>query len=317
MDKFSSQLFTVIARYGRSSRILQLFILLSLVIGLGSCDGKSPKFVEQKITSPVQSVSAAETDKGFGLINTDWAKDSLWNHAVEVAEYLNEEVTENGTKSFTEIRLTRRYWFSKEFHTISEDTARKDLYPVIAQQAIASDAAYPCPTQTSTWVGVLPHEPFKVVRYIASWQGEGGISNKALLRLVGKSKLVCQNSFGANGEGEYDLQYDTFFEDQIPLSLRSLNFQENLEFVRPTLVSQLFRGADLPKYFQGDYKVEGRDTVETKLGRIACWKMSVERGMKKDYYWFEEALPHILVKAELASGISKLLQKKTYQRLVP
>jgi hypothetical protein len=91
MDKFSSQLFTVIARYGRSSRILQLFILLSLVIGLGSCDGKPPKFVEQKITSPVQSVSAAETDKGFGLINTDWAKDSLWNHAVEVAEKEKEE----------------------------------------------------------------------------------------------------------------------------------------------------------------------------------------------------------------------------------
>jgi hypothetical protein len=317
MDKFSSQLLMATARYRCSSKILSIQLIISLSLGLLGCDGKPPKFVEQKITSPVQSVRAAEPEKGFGLIDTDWAKDSLWNHAVEVAEYLSEEDTEGGTKSFTEIRLTRRYWFSKEFHTISEDTTRKDLYPVLAQQAMASHAAHLLPTQTSLWVGVLPHEPFKVVRYMASWQGEGGISNKALLRLVGKSKLVCQNSFGAKGEGEYDLQYDTFFEDQIPLSLRSLNFQENLEFVRPTLVSQLFRGAELPKYFQGDYKVEGRDTVETKLGRIVCWKVSVEHGTKKDNYWFEEASPHILVKAELASGVSKLLQKRSYQRLMP
>lgn len=282
------------------------------------CDGRPPKFVEQKVESPVRSVVVAEEEKGFGLINSSWAKDSLWNGAIEIAEYLCEENTEGGTETFVQTQLTRRYFFSKEFHTISNDTTRKDLYPILSQQVIARRMAKPLPTQTSIWISVLQNDPFKVVRYIVSWQGEGGISNKSLLRLTGKSKLVCQNSYQTSGEGEYDLQYDTFFEDQIPLSLRSLNFQENLEFVRPTLVSQLFRGAEAPKYFQGDYKVEGRDTVETKLGRIVCWKVSVERGMKgNDFYWFEVSSPNILVKAELADGSTRLLQQRTYQHLVP
>ncbi|MFN3393493.1 MAG: hypothetical protein ACK424_02915 [Candidatus Thermochlorobacter sp.] len=274
--------------------------------------------MEQKVESSVRSVAVAEEEKGFGLINSNWAKNALWDSSMEIAEYLCEENTEAGTETFVETQLTRRYFFSKEFHTISNDTTRKDLYPILSQQVIARRMAKPLPTQTSIWIGVLQNDPFKVARYIVSWQGDGGISNKALLRLTGKSKLVCQNSYCTSGEGEYDLQYDTFFEDQIPLSLRSLNFQENLEFVRPTLVSQLFRGAEAPKYFQGDYKVEGRDTVETKLGKIVCWKVSVEHGMKgNDVYWFEVTSPNILVKAELADGSTRLLQQRSYQRLFP
>lgn len=320
MDKFSSQnlIGRICPAYNRKQwRALGYVVALPL-LWLFGCDGKPPKFVEQKVESAARSVAVAEVEKGFGLINSNWAKDSLWNSAMEIAEYLCEEEINGETKTFVETHLTRRHFFSKEFHTISDDTTRRDLYPILAQQIIGTRATNPLPTQTSVWIGVLQNDPFKVARYIASWQGDGGISNKSLVRLTGKSKLACQNSFGAGGEGEYDLRYDTFFEDQIPLSLRSLNFQENLEFVRPTLVSQLFRGAEPPKYFQGDYKVEGRDTVETKLGRVACWKVSVEHGAKgSDIYWFEAASPNILVKAEFANGAVRLLQKRTYQPIVP
>lgn len=291
-------------------------IWLVAISMLPSCDGKPPKFVEQKIDAAgAMRHNAAPEPAGFGLINSQWASDTLWERAVEVAEYAVEQDLNGETHVFKEIRLTARAFLSKEFHTISDDTLRKDRYPVLVQQTMWRCENQPLPTQASVWIAVLKNEPFKVARYIASWQDEKGIASKALQRLVGKLKLTCQNSFDTSGEGEYELQHDTFFEDQIALSLRCLNFREGLEFVRPTLVSQLARGAAAPQYFQGDYKVETLDTVQTKLGKLVCWKISVERGPKgKDWYWFEAAHPHILVKAEYANGGTLLLTAREYRR---
>ncbi|MCS7014119.1 MAG: hypothetical protein RMI34_07555 [Chloroherpetonaceae bacterium] len=287
-----------------------------LLVILSSCDGKPPKFLAQKIEVVATEQRQTRPEQtGFGLINPKWASDSLWNHAVELAEYVVEQEVNGETRTFTETRLTAQVFLSKEFHTISDDTLRSDRYPVLVQQTMWRYSKEPLPTQASVWIAVLKSEPFKVARYIASWQDEKGIANKALQRLVGKLKLTCQNSFATNGEGEYELQHDTFFEDQISLSLRSLNFREGLEFVRPTLVSQLSRGAAAPQYFQGDYKVETLDTLQTECGTIACWKVSVERDAKqKDWYWFEMAHPHILVKAEYANGGTLLLKAREYKR---
>ncbi len=298
------------------SSLFKLACLLYTLV-LTGCDGKPPKAVSDRLdqASPKTSTKASSEPSvrtGNELLNSEWA--TFWKSGVaEIAQYDVLPATGDDASAYTETRHTSRKFYNRESHTIAADTTQSGAFAVIVQHTAARIQTGGFPTQVSSTVSVLQSEPVKLVKYVAMWHDELGITSKIFRRLVGRSKLYFHASEGTIGDGEHDLPRDVFLDDQLPLSLRSLNFKQGQEFLRETLHSQVSPNTLPPEIIPTDFKVDSLAVVQTAMGNIECWKIVAEQnGMTSGVYWFEKNAPNILVKAERQDGRRLMLKSRKY-----
>ncbi len=302
-----------------NSSLSSLFALAGLLymLVLTGCDGKPPKAVSERLdqASPKTAAKASSEPSertGNELLNSEWT--TFWKSGVaEIAEYDVLPATGDDASAYTEIRHTSRKFYHRESHTIAADSTQSGAFAVIVQHTATRIQNGEFPTQVSSTVSVLQSEPVKLVKYVATWHDELGITSKIFRRLVGRSKLYFHASEGMVGDGEHDLPRDVFLDDQLPLSLRSLNFKQGQEFLRETLRSQVSPNTLPPEIIPTDFKVDSLAVVQTAIGNIECWKVVAEQnGITSSVYWFEKNAPNILVKVERQDGRKLILKSRKY-----
>lgn len=272
-------------------------VIFLVVVAISACDGKPPESVERKITSTSRTESKQEENPS-SLLSEKWAKSPIWQDGTEErAEYDVERIINGTAIKFSETRLTRKEAFTRQAYSATFDTTRTDLVAVISQHTLgkAEHVLY------SNSVSILQRDPLKITKYINSWSDERGTFTKTLRRLVGRTMLYA-HSWQIDSEGKGDIEIDLakndFLYDQLPLSLRALNFREGQEFYWNTLSELLEPSPEKPIPIELNYKIEALETLEVPAGTFQCWRVSVKTGEREDLYWFHSDAPNVMVKAQ-------------------
>lgn len=275
-------------------KILSLFVV-ALVIS--ACDGKPPENVEKKL-APTSRTESKQDENQNSLLSEKWTQSPLWQEGTEErAEYEVERVINGTTMKFSETRLTRKEAFVRQAYSATLDTTRTDLVAVLSQHTLAKSER----VHYSSSLSILQRDALKITKYIASWSDERGTFTKTLRRLVGRTMLFVhswQIDSEGKGDTEIDLAKNDFLYDQLPLSLRALNFKEGQEFYWNTLSELLEPSPEKPIPIELNYKIEALETLDVPAGTFQCWRVSVKSTEKEARYWFHSNTPNILVKAQ-------------------
>lgn len=298
----------------------QYCVWICFLATLAACDGKPPKFVVDKLErrttpqAPIASDSLTEALSANALYNPKWAADTLWNTGgVEQTRYSESRFIDGKKIVGTQTRLVSRQRFSREFYTASSDTARTDLFDVLTEQTLSTLAdSAGLPVHLSSVVSVIRKEPTVLAKAATSWQSAGELTVKVIRRLVGRSMLFYHSQRGGEGDGEKELVKDIFIEDQLTLSMRSLNFKAGQLFYRDLFSTLHTPDAQKPvPYSNAECRIDSTESVALSGERkVQAWRLTVEVAQgKQSQYWFEAAFPHRLVKAALHDGTTLLLQE--------
>ncbi|MFQ3597497.1 MAG: hypothetical protein SNJ55_12830 [Chloroherpetonaceae bacterium] len=276
---------------------MKIVILLLVAVAISACDGKPPESVEKKLT-PTSRIELKQEENASSLLSEKWTQSPVWQEGTEErAEYEVERVINGTALKFSETRLTRKEAFTRQAYSATTDTTRTDLVAVVSQHLFAKGerALY------SSSISILQRDALKITKYIASWSDERGTFTKTLRRLVGRTMLYA-HSWQIDGEGkgdaEIDLAKNDFLYDQLPLSLRALNFKEGQEFYWNTLSELLQPSPEKPMPIELNYKIEAVETLIVPAGTFQCWRVSVKSAEREDLYWFHAESPNVMVKAQ-------------------
>jgi|YNPMSStandDraft_2_1061718.scaffolds.fasta_scaffold03528_2 hypothetical protein len=271
--------------------------LLWIAVLFFACDGKPPESVEKKLTSTSRTEPKPEEHTN-ALLSETWTQHPFWQEGTEErAEYEVERIIEGRAVKFSETRLTRKEAFTRQAYSATTDTARTDLVAALSQHTIAKSER----VLYASSLSVLQRDALKLTKYIASWTDERGTFTKTVRRLVGRTMLYIHSWQADNdgkGDADIDLAKNDFLYDQLPLSLRALNFKEGQEFYWNTLSELLEPTDEKPTPIERHFKIEKLETLTVPAGTFQCWRISIKSAEKEDYYWFDSQTPNVMVKAQ-------------------
>ncbi len=276
---------------------MKLAIVFIVAVAISACDGKPPESVEKKLSVTSRAQSKQEENSN-ALLSEKWAQHSVWQDGTEErAEYEVERVINATALKFSEIRLTRKEAFTKQAYSATSDTSRTDLVAVLSQHTVAKSEH----VLYASSISVLQRDPLKITKYISSWSDERGTFTKTLRRLVGRTMLYVhswQTDSDGKADTEMDLAKNDFLYDQLPLSLRALNFKAGQEFYWNTLSELLEPSPEKPIPMELNYKIEALETLTVPAGTFPCWRVLVKSAEREDLYWFHSESPNVMVKAQ-------------------
>ncbi len=276
---------------------MKLLILCGTALTLIACDGKPPESIEKKLT-PISRKESKPEENVNALLSEKWTQSPIWQDGTEErAEYEVERVINGTAVKFSETRLTRKEAFTRQAYSATTDTTRTDLVAVVSQHTFAKSEGI----VYSSSLSLLQRDALKLTKYIASWSDERGTFTKTVRRLVGRTMLYVhswQTDSDGKGDSEIDLAKNDFLYDQLPLSLRALNFKEGQEFYWNTLTELLEPSPEKPTPIELHYKIEGVETLSVPAGKFQCWRISIKSGEREDLYWFDSQTPNVMVKAQ-------------------
>jgi hypothetical protein len=294
---------------------MKLIILFGIALTLFACDGKPPESIEKKLISTKRTESKSE-EQVNALLSEKWTQSPIWQEGTEErAEYEVERVINGTAVKFSETRLTRKEAFTRQAYSATTDTMRTDLVAALSQHTFAKgeNIVY------SSSLSILQRDALKLTKYIASWSDERGTFTKTVRRLVGRTMLYShswQIDNDGKGDTEIDLAKNDFLYDQLPLSLRALNFKEGQEFYWNTLSELLEPSPEKPTPIELHYKIEGVETLTVPAGTFQCWRISIKSAEKEDYYWFDSQTPNVMVKAQTERYSAELRKLDYIKRTV-
>jgi hypothetical protein len=276
---------------------MKLIILFGIALTLFACDGKPPESIEKKLTPTSRKESKPE-EQVNALLSEKWTQSPIWQEGTEErAEYEVERVINGTAVKFSETRLTRKEAFTRQAYSATTDTTRTDLVAALSQHTIAKSER----VLYASSLSVLQRDALKLTKYIASWTDERGTFTKTVRRLVGRTMLYIHSWQADNdgkGDADIDLAKNDFLYDQLPLSLRALNFKEGQEFYWNTLSELLEPTDEKPTPIERHFKIEKLETLTVPAGTFQCWRISIKSAEKEDYYWFDSQTPNVMVKAQ-------------------
>ncbi len=150
--------------------------------------------------------------------------------------------------------------------------------------------------------------PLQVHKLTSSSQEWCGTTFKAI-NAIGKKYTYSFNSYWDNqGEGKMVFPADVLLEDQLPYTLRSLQYKDGLTFKTPIAESMQTSKASQPITYEATVTV-----TADKGGREAAWKVTVTLSPdKQNTYWFQTAYPNMLTRQQTWDG--RNLQLKEVKR---
>lgn len=200
--------------------------------------------------------------------------------------------------------------FREHLITSKEDAADKKtaFFKLNVVQSV-NTKNYPAHNLTSVFVsGNAVQSVVKIVASLQEWMGTSVKMYQA--NLEGTGGTWSWQTPSANAESStaaLALQKDDYFEDQLPLSLRSLPFKEGFEKKIRLWDSFTTNKSSAPAVVESLIKVTRLDTIHCHAGGIPCWVVTVKTASGENRFWFEKKEPNILVKMETADGRKRLL----------
>jgi hypothetical protein len=288
-----------------------------LLIGMAlACDGKPPESVAKKIEQSSAAAAVSEVT-GNELMNPTWSADSLWQKGYEeITEYR----VEQGNERFVETRRTYKDLFNKQLYTSTADTTRRDLFAVIVQHRTAmatpNESTMPSVEKMYTSsVAVTERDMLNTAKFSMAYTAAGNTVTKTLRRMIGHTVMYYHAWQGEFGDGDHELGKNYLLYDQLPLSLRGLNFKAGQEFIWQVLEEQTTPSAAKPGIVAVEFKIERIDTVTIATAKIPCWKVSAEETSgKTTAFWFDVKSPNTFVQMKTEDSRAELVSRKYIQR---
>lgn len=270
-----------------------------------------------------QAASKAAPDKGLQAVppvpkefNATWHNDAVWNDGkAEVAHYDAERTIYNKVRRYDYVYITVKEDFNAEFLTKTDSYERTDLITAFKLNAFARIETDNYPYHFLTSLFVYKENPTAVFKLATSSQEWCGNTFKEFKQLGGKASLIYHSYWDGEGDGEVKFEPGAapiLLEDQLPLSLRSLNFKEGVSFKMKVLETLITSKVRKPAPVDAEISVRGKESVDAAGKKIQTWKVAVKLTEgKENVYWVEAAYPNLLVKQTTWDGRNMTLKSVT------
>jgi len=211
--------------------------------------------------------------------NKDWANNTYWDSlGTESTTY----VSEHETFKYD----IRKETFNDQFNVKTSTTVRPDLYKVLNASITKKDTSG---VHYQAQLATLCMNPLVLHKMTISTQSAWGITHKSYFNLKSVITLKYDSYKDKEGIDSKVLPKDVLFEDQLPICLRALKFNDSTKFNVKVLESQLTDGVGALKIYMASVSMKSEDSnvmnVEVKLEDKITYN-----------YIFEKAYPNKLLK---------------------
>ncbi|GAB4430260.1 MAG: hypothetical protein OHK0039_48920 [Bacteroidia bacterium] len=275
-----------------------LFLLL-LSAGLWACTGgqSAPDQTPPPPPAPTASALSAHFDPA-------WAAAAHWDDGLaEVATYDAVRVIYGKPRTFEYTFALVKEAFNAAYRVKTDDYQRDDLYDVLKLNMFARIPTDNYPYHFLTSVFVLRSDATRLHKLTTSSQEWCGNTFKEFLREGEGLRYTWHSYWDGQGDGSSTLGGDVLFEDQLPLTLRSLRFAEGLRFEHALLPSEISSRAYPPQPIQAEFVVSA-----DPVGEVAAWRVDVRAAAQRSSYWFDSNFPHAMLRMERSDGSSAVLK---------
>lgn len=211
--------------------------------------------------------------------NKDWANNVYWDSIG----------TENSVYNSAEESiqyLIRKETFNDQFNVKTSTTARPDLYKVLNASIFKKDTS---DNLYQAQLATLCMNPLVLHKMTISAQNIWGITHKSYFNLKSVITLKYDSYKDKEGIDSKVLPKDVLLEDQLPICLRALNFNDTTKFNVKVLESQITNGVGALKIYNASISMitENDKTVN----------VTVKLDDQNSYnYYFEKSYPNRLLK---------------------
>jgi hypothetical protein len=263
--------------------------------------------------APREPAQPASGPAGF---TADWARDSLWDDGrAEVAFYdARRPVYDRPTDYPATLIVVKEDLDARTLVKADPPYEGRTLLPVMK---LGADHRFDAPTMPYRFTlsaFVRRDAPARLVKLVFGAQEWCGVTYKRLDASGAAARLDFHSYFDGEASGSHPvaLAAADLAEDQLPLTLRGLEFAEGLEVrtrILPTLASIRVPGP--PALDDATIRVAGVETVATGRGREEAWIVRVAFGEVRQTWWLARERPHIVLAMESSDGRGLRLARVT------
>ena len=281
-----------------------------------SCSPAPPPGGSRRDAQPIAGRGAGEGTDAINGFDASWAQDPLWDDGqAEVALYEAHRPQYGKVEPYEAVFIIVKEEFNgRLFVKADAPYEGKRVFPVVKLNAVHSYSTQNYPYHYLLSVFVRRDDPTNLVKLTLGGQEWCGNTFNEIKNWGPRPELVFHSYFDGQGDGTrpLDLRRGDLVEDQLPLALRSLKFEPGLRLpvrILPSLMANRLR--ETSELVPANLTVDGEEEVETGLGTHTAWKVSLEMGEIVQTWWFEKAVPHILLKMESSDGRAWTLKDRT------
>jgi hypothetical protein len=244
----------------------------------------------------------------------EWGLDPLWDDGqAEVATYKALSMIYGKSRSHETTLITVKEDFNPKLFVKADNPADQGSHPVVFKLNIA--ASIPADNYTYhflTSVFVRREDVSKMFKLTVGSQEWCGNTFKEIRNWDPTPAFVYHSYFDGEGDGSRSLEIlpGDLFEDQLPVTLRSLHFKEGLHYKSRIAHSLISNRAEPPRLSDSEITVAGKEFINT----IDCWRVQIESEGLSQTYWMEAGYPNILVKSISSDGREMLLKDRSRRK---
>lgn len=239
-----------------------------------------------------------------GLLDPDWAADSFWDDGkAEVATYEASRVIYGEDRPHTATLITvSEPHLAGEYVKADWPYDGKQILPAMKQNtfAVIPTDNYPYHFMVSTFTGRETGELFKMTVSSQEWCGIT-TKNYELWSEPARFQFISYWEGEGTGEAAFPAPDNAFFEEELPLVLRGLPFEEGLTAEFELFGNQTSSRAPVPQSSPATMNV-----VETESSDFQV-QVSAEDGRELSFL-FQAEYPHVLLRFVHSDGRTLALQ---------
>ena len=256
----------------------------------------------------LSQVEKNEVDLGQ-YFEQNWAKKPFWDDGkAEVAKYSATRIVYGKKRSYEYTYILVKEVFNKEYQVKTDDYSRDDLFPVMKVNKFCSFETKAYPYHYLTSLFFKQEQPFTTHKLTNTSQEWCGNTAKSFLKKDKHYLYEYMSYWDGQGNGSMKIDQVPLFEDQLSYSLRSLKFEDGLNFAVKIYPSQINSKASKPIAENTSISVsvaEPADLANINVKIEKPWKVAVNKGNDTfTNYWFNGIYPNDLLKMEASDGRS-------------
>lgn len=240
-------------------------------------------------------------------VTARFAADPLWDDGkAEVARYAASRPVYGEERRYEAVLVTVKEDLDARTLVKAEPAGEaRALLPVLKLNLIREIPTPNYDYRFLTSVFVERANPARLVRLTSGSQEWCGNTFKSV-RARDRSVLYEWSSYfdgEAEGRQQLDLQAgNLLFEDQLPVTLRGLEFRDGLEIAVRLIASFATNRAGPLAPVESRLVVTGPLPLDLPAGRRSAWKVAGEAGDRSTALWFDRSPPHLLLRWETTLG---------------
>jgi hypothetical protein len=257
---------------------------------------------ESNASAPATSEPAAPALTAPSFINPNWAKNGIWyDGKAEVAVYDAERVIYGKVRRFEYTFATVKEDHNRAFNVKTDDYNRDDLFGVMKVNMFARIETDNYPYHFLTSAFFPAEDPYYLYKLTNGSQEWCGNTFKEFLRTPEGIAYTWHSYWDGQGDGNAKLEAQTVFEDQLPYTLRALNFAEGLRFTLPLRPSEINSKALTPALTETAGEVSSA-TFSFEGKEMPAWKVTLKGKGGDTVYLFDKTYPNTFLSMQAPDG---------------